>query len=80
MRTETKCFSITCDNCKEGFEETFTGFSIFIDEGGADEAANNDNWHIKYTEKGEDKHYCPKCYSQNDDDSITIKTNEIKSN
>jgi hypothetical protein len=59
---------LSCDNCKKDFEEYHNGFSIFVDENSAHEHAANDNWYLDG-----DKHYCPDCYTLDDDDKLILK-------
>lgn len=68
MIHEEKCFVLTCDNCKETYcDENGTGFSMFPDGGQVWEYADNDGW---YEQDG--KHYCPKCYTINDNDELVV--------
>jgi ribosomal protein S27AE len=72
-----QCTSITCDNCGEGYLDEQTGFSLFVSESDADEAADNDNWYTGHLKgEHEDKHYCPKCYEMDEevDDKLTVIT------
>ena len=67
MYNKVECICITCDNCKETFMDDHTGFSIYVDENGAHDAADNDGW---YSEDG--KHYCPDCHTIDDEDNLII--------
>lgn len=62
---------IECDNCKELFcDEYHEGYTFFTDENGATERASETQWFIE-----DEKHYCPKCHTINEDDSVTFKSN-----
>lgn len=65
MYNKVECICITCDNCGEGFMDDHTGYSIYVDEGGAHDAADSREW---YSEDG--KHYCPDCHTIDDEDYI----------
>jgi hypothetical protein len=68
MYNKVECICLSCDNCGETFMDNHTGFSIYVDENGAHEAADNDGW---YSEDG--KHYCPECHTIDDDDNLILK-------
>jgi len=68
MYQEIKCVCIECDVCKETFQDDFTGFSIFIDKQSAIDRAQEYAWH----ETEDEKHYCPKCHSFDDEDNLVI--------
>lgn len=67
MIVEVEMYTVECDNCK-----TVSGadseFSCWGDKAIALEDAIENNW-IEH----EGKHYCPNCYTIDDDDNITIK-------
>ena len=68
MYNRVECICITCNNCGETFTDDHSGFSIYVDENGAHEAADNSGW---YSLSG--KHYCPNCHSIDDNDILHIK-------
>lgn len=73
MYNKVECIRISCDNCGEVYSDDHSGFSIFLDEGTANEYADNDSWH---SDNG--KHYCPDCHTINDDDEIVIDESKKK--
>ncbi len=60
-------YAIECDNCKDN--SSYYTDAYMVDELSAKDAAMECEW-IEH----EDKHYCPECYSQGDDDSIKINS------
>lgn len=61
-------YAVACDRCGEIHEGG--DYSFFSDEDTAIEDAVADDW----IEKEDSKHYCPGCYTQDEDtDEITIK-------
>ena len=61
-------FTVICDNCKKSADED-TMYSCWNDEGAAKDVAME----ADYIAEG-DNHYCPKCYSYDDDDNLILKT------
>lgn len=72
MICEVKMYSAKCDNCGETWEHRYHGWTAVPDEQGLQEELNEHSWHTD----GE-KHYCPDCFTADDNDVIHIKT-EIK--
>lgn len=66
MKEKVECFAISCDNCHDVYENN-SGYSLFADEQATNEELNDDEW----LTQGE-KHYCPLCYSYNDNDELII--------
>jgi hypothetical protein len=66
MIQEVTMYTAVCDNCGEDIGSS-QDYSCWNDEVYALENATNSDW-IQH----EGKLYCPKCYSINDDDAITI--------
>lgn len=64
MVKEVKMFTVICDNCgvdvNDGAE-----YSCWNDEGYAEEIAEASGWITI-----EDKHYCPECFTFDDDDNL----------
>jgi len=73
MYNKVDCVCITCDNCGETFVDEHSGFSIYVDENSAHEAADDYEW---YSEDG--KHYCPDCFKIDDEDNLTINAERTK--
>ncbi len=64
-------YAIECDNCKKVAGSNEHDSAWLPDEDGAkDNAVNGEQWH----EEG-DKHYCPHCFSFDDEDNLIIKPN-----
>ena len=61
---------LECNNCKEHYTNEDSGFSIFISENDVCEDAMDDGW---ITDYDNNKHYCPKCHTIDDDDNIVVK-------
>ena len=75
MIKEFKCYTLLCDNCGADVNEGSEVSGWDSEEYNYDTAGESD-W-IDY----EDKHYCPDCYSFNDEDEIIIdktRTKEVK--
>ena len=68
MINKVECVMISCDRCKQHYESSSTGFSIFQDVQVVHDYASDDDWYL-----GEDIHYCPDCHSWNDDDELIVK-------
>ena len=72
MKEKVECLVLVCDNCGEHFENG-NGFSIFSDEQSMMEDADNYDW-IEL----EDKDYCPKCYTNPEDDVFVVAPSPTK--
>ncbi len=66
MIQEVKMYTVICDNCKKDSNED-TDYSCWNDKEYAQDVATEADW---ITE--DDKHYCPNCYSYDDDDNLII--------
>ena len=78
MIHKIECETLSCDNCGRDYE-SYEGFTIFLE--GAIQRANDDEWLNGDFQENRDlhgKHYCPNCYSIDDDDNVTIKQTAIK--
>ncbi len=65
----TKAFYIECNVCREEYREKFTDYSTFSDEMYANDSVRNDGeWHCG----DDDNHYCPKCFTINDEDELIL--------
>jgi hypothetical protein len=71
MIKEVTMFTVVCDNCgvdvNEGQE-----YSCWNDKGFAEDMAMDADWI-----KEDDKHYCPKCFSYDDEDNLVIGEREL---
>lgn len=63
--------SLQCDNCKAFYRDIYRDISYFIDRENILKCAKEDEW-ININ----NKHYCPNCYVQGDNDNIIIKESE----
>jgi hypothetical protein len=67
MIKEVKMYTVTCDICgKEAFAEG--EYSCWNEPVFAEEMAEEDGWYCK-----DNVHYCPDCYTIDDDDNLIIK-------
>lgn len=66
MIQKVEMFTVQCDNCKITSGEN-SEYSCWSDEDVALDDAENDDW-IEH----EGNHYCPDCYSYNDNDELII--------
>ena len=62
-------YTVKCDNCGKSFEDEHQGFCAWNDKSSALENATEADWiqldlHI---------HYCPECYSFDDNDKLILK-------
>ena len=72
MIKEVKSYFLRCDNCDKTYIESRNNYCIWLDASTAIEDAMNEDW----IEHG-GKHYCPNCYTIDDNDNITIKESEV---
>ena len=72
MISKIECVIITCDNCEAPYEDC-SGFSIWPDKSSVD--PKDDDWYVD-----EDKHYCPSCYTIDENDNLILKKIERKIN
>lgn len=72
---EENCTGATCDVCNETYEANYTGFSLFGDVQHLLDNMGNDGWFTTGEDHPghEDKYYCPKCHSFNDEDELIVK-------
>lgn len=73
MIKEVKMYTVICDNCGKDCNAD-SEYSCWSDDTFARDCAMEDDW---ITEG--DKHYCPQCYSYNDNDELELKpVNQLK--
>lgn len=65
---EEKSFGIQCDVCEKVYMDEHSGFTLWVDEASAREAAQDDYWLIE-----DGKCYCPDCFEIDENDNATIK-------
>ena len=68
MILKVEMFTVRCDNCGK-LSGDDAEYSCWNDESTALDMASESDWIIE-----DDKHYCPDCYSYNDEDELTLKT------
>lgn len=70
MYNKIECVTLYCDNCNEQYMNDHSGFSIFVSEADANDEADNDGWHLH---GDDDKHYCPECFTIDENDNLVIR-------
>lgn len=61
-------YAAKCDNCGKEWVDEHNGWYAFTDiHSMADNVNNDDEWHNEG-----DKHYCPSCFSFDDEDNLII--------
>lgn len=68
MIHKVEMFGAICDGCRESYESSCEGWTVFSDESLVEEEMNEDGWHI--TQDG--KTYCPNCHRFDDDDKLIL--------
>lgn len=72
MIVEVTMYGCRCDNCGIEWVDEHHGFAAFTDEiSMKSQMADDHTWHTD-RDAVEDRHYCPKCFSFNDDDELVI--------
>ena len=72
MIVEVTMYTIACDNCKETRGQD-SEYSCWNDENYALDEATDHDW-IEH----EGKHYCPSCYTQDDNENVVINKERTK--
>lgn len=67
MIAKVEMYTIVCDNCGVDIA-SMQDYSCWHDSDYAEQNADESDWI-----KEGDKHYCPDCFSYDDDDNIIIK-------
>lgn len=74
MIIEKTFYAVVCDNCKQ----TFNGeYMYFGSEGDAVETSKEADWKT-IVEPPFNKHYCPDCWSWDDNDELIINKERFK--
>tara|TARA_R110002126_G_scaffold277398_1_gene423248 strand:+ start:149 stop:397 length:249 start_codon:yes stop_codon:yes gene_type:complete len=73
MEKEITMYTIECDLCKTQFVDEHEGFVAWADYDGARDNALDSEWTENVEQGKKDKHYCPECYSINDNDEVVNK-------
>ena len=66
MLKEVKMYTVVCDNCGKDVNKD-AEYSAWNDKNYAVEVAMESDWI-----KENDKHYCPDCFTYDDDDNLLI--------
>ena len=66
MLKEVKMYTVVCDNCGKDVNKD-AEYSAWNDKNYAGEVAMESDWI-----KENDKHYCPDCFTYDDDDNLLI--------
>ena len=68
MTYETIMYGIKCNRCQKIYEDS-EGANLAVDRhGDLEESAQEDGWHVNG-----DRHYCPNCYTINENDEVVTK-------
>ena len=68
MIKEVTMYTVVCDNCGKDVNQN-AEYSCWNDKGFAQDIAIASHWINE-----DDKHYCPDCFTYDDDDNLVIKT------
>jgi hypothetical protein len=72
-------YSGKCDNCGHEIELGGGEYSAYGDADTVQEEMFGSDWHIEEGKKGEPaKHYCPDCFSWDDDDKLVLNQSRKK--
>lgn len=69
---KVEMYTVVCDNCGVSADEN-TDYFCWDDENGAEEVAMESGFI-----KENNSHYCPKCFSYNDEDELVIDSERTK--
>ena len=81
MITNINMYGCQCDNCKTEWRDEHSGFVAFKESDSARFNAEESGWYTDPKTKigpggtlSNDSHYCPDCWSIDDDDKVVIKS------
>lgn len=69
MIEKAECYAGSCDGCGKDYQESFTGFTIWVYKDDVSESMTDNGWHI--TDDG--KTYCDDCHEIDENDNVIIK-------
>ena len=69
MIKEVKMYTVVCDNCGRDVNEN-ADYSCYNDKVFAQDVAMESDWL-----KEGDKHYCPNCFTYDDEDNLIVNPN-----
>lgn len=68
MTYETIMYGIKCNRCQAIYEDS-EGANLAVDRhGDLEDSAQEDGWYVNG-----DRHYCPNCYTINENDEVVTK-------
>lgn len=68
MIYKENCYTATCDNCGETYQNEHSGFSMYSTDQSLLEEMDNDDWYLHDQDtEHQDKEYCPKCFKWHPD-------------
>lgn len=76
MIQEVKMYSAKCDHCKNDWYDDHNGWCAMSDETSMQNVLNEEGWHTgdeKYNEGIDGEHYCPECWSYDDEDKFILR-------
>jgi hypothetical protein len=73
MKVEVKMYTVECDLCKNQHIDDHNGFVGWTEYERARESAMDSDWLEDWRQGCEQKHYCPECYSLNDEAEVVCK-------
>jgi len=68
MLQKVEMYTVVCDNCQKDIG-TEDEYSCWNDDSYAETNAMESDW-----QKEEKKHYCPECYSYDDNDNLVLNS------
>lgn len=71
MIQEVKMFTVVCDSCGKDVCQN-AEYSAWNEKRYAEDVAMESDWL-----KDNDKHYCPDCFTYNDEDNLVVKSEFI---
>jgi hypothetical protein len=75
MKKEVEMVTVQCDNCKKDFKDEHMGYSCWGSLSDAWEYASESGW---IHGDDFDTHYCPDCYSYDDNDNLVLNESRKK--
>jgi len=78
MIYEVKMYGAQCDHCKKEWYDDHNSWTAMSDESAMDSVLNDEGWlrgDEKIGEGKDDEHYCPECWSYDDNDNLILAEN-----
>lgn len=73
MIYEVTMYGAKCDNCGKQWVNDNYYWVALGDKDSLESTLGDDDWHTEESKEFSDKHYCPDCYSFDDDDKLVLK-------